>query len=109
MESAGCDATVVISRERGGWRDRFRSYVVMIDEKEAGQVRRGQRLAIPVTSGHHQIFLKIDWCKSATLELDAGPREVIELSCAPGGTAGSGLSDVVARTDAYITLTRSSS
>jgi len=107
MDSAATEAKIVLTRAPGGWRDRFRSYLVMIDDKEVGQVRRGQRLEIQVTPGHHQIFLKIDWCKSPAIELDAGPHDVIEMSCAPGGTAGTGLRDVVAGTDAYITLTRS--
>ncbi len=101
------DARIVLTRKRGGWRDRFRSYTVMIDEKEVGQVRRGQRLDLPITPGRHQVFLKIDWCKSPTVEVDAGPHDVIEMSCAPGGSAQSGLGDVVGNADAYITLTRS--
>ncbi len=107
MDGADNDAVVVITRGRGGWRDRFRSYVVMIDENDAGSVRRGERLEIPVAPGHHQIFLKIDWCRSPTIELDAGPDDVIEMSCAPAASAGSALNDVARGTDAYIKLTRS--
>ena len=107
MSSADGDAKIVLTRDRGGWRDRFRSYAVMVDKQEVGQVRRGQRLEIPVTPGLHQIFLKIDWCTSPTVEVDAGPHDVIEMSCAPAGPATAGLGAVVGNTDAYITLTRS--
>jgi hypothetical protein len=44
MDSADSNARIVLIRERGRWRDRFRSYAVMVDEKEVGQVRRGERL-----------------------------------------------------------------
>jgi hypothetical protein len=107
MVSADNAARIVLTRAPGGWRDRFRSYLVMIDDKEVGQVRRGQRLEVPITPGHHEIFLKIDWCASPTVEVDAGPHDVIEMSCAPAGRATAGLSAVVSNTDAYITLTRS--
>jgi len=106
MTSAEGDAKLVLTRERGGWRDWFRSYSVMIDQQEAGRVKRGERVELPITAGHHEVFVKIDWCKSPTLEVDAAPDEVVEMSCAPGGSAGSGLQDVVVGTDSYITLTR---
>jgi hypothetical protein len=107
MVSADNAARIVLTRAPGGWRDRFRSYLVVIDDKEVGQVRRGQRLEIPITPGHHEIFLKIDWCTSPTVEVDAGPHDAIEMSCAPAGPATAGLSAVAGNTDAYITLTRS--
>ena len=91
MNTIGNGASIVLTRERGGWRDRGRSYVVMIDGEQAAKVRHGQRLELPITPGRHEIFLKIDWCRSPSIELDARPGEVIQLSCAPGGSAGSAL------------------
>ncbi|HUB40407.1 MAG TPA: hypothetical protein VMA72_16275 [Streptosporangiaceae bacterium] len=44
MTSAEGDAKLVLTRERGGWRDWFRSYSVMIDQQEAGHVKRGKQV-----------------------------------------------------------------
>jgi hypothetical protein len=107
MDLADSNARIVLTRERGGWRDRFRGYAVMIDEKEVGKVRRGERHEFAVTPGHHRIFLKVDWCKSPTLEVDAEPHDVIQMSCAPGGSALAGPGAVVGNIDSYISLTRS--
>jgi hypothetical protein len=110
MDSGATGATgarIVLTRVRTGWRDRFRSYVVMLDGQEVGHVKRGERLEFTITPGRHQVFLKIDWCRSRTVEVDAGSHDVIEMTCAPGGSPHAGLGDVVTNTDGYITLTLS--
>ena len=107
MTSISNGATIVLTRAQGAWRDRYRGYAVMIDGEEVAKVRRGQRLEFPVTRGLHEIFLKVDWCRSPSVVVDAQPDEVIRLSCEPGGSARQGLSDVVADTQGYIQLTRS--
>jgi hypothetical protein len=107
MDSWGSGARIVLSRAPGGWRDRLRSYVVMVDDSEVGKVKPGERLEIPITAGRHQVFLKISWCRSPTLEVEVGPDDVIEMSCAPGGPPSTALGDVLGDRDAYISLTRS--
>jgi len=44
-------ATVVISRKRGGWRDRGRSYVVIVDGVPVAKIKHGQRVELPVPGG----------------------------------------------------------
>jgi hypothetical protein len=105
MTEAGA-AAIIVTRARGGWRDIARSYAVMIDGEPVAKVRRGQRLELPITPGRHDVFMKIDWCRSPSVDVDARPGEVIRLSCAPGGSAGAGLEAVLADTQAYIRLTR---
>ena len=106
MGTADDAARIVLTRERRGWRDRARSYLVMLDDAELARVRRGERVELPVAPGHHEVFLKIAWCRSQKLAIDAGPGEVIELFCAPGGPASAALSDVVGGAQSYISLTR---
>jgi hypothetical protein len=101
------NATIAVTRARGGWRDLLRKYLIMIDGAVAGKIRRGQTLELPVTPGRHEIFLKVDWCRSPSVELDASPGEVIDLRCAPGGSAMEGLGAVLGdATASYISLTR---
>jgi hypothetical protein len=106
MSVPGEGAVIAVTRDRGGARDLLRSYHVMIDSHKAGQLRRGQRIEIPVSPGRHKVFMQIDWCTSPVVEVDARAGEIIELACAPGGSPAGALASVVADTGSYIQLTR---
>jgi hypothetical protein len=99
------DAAIVISRRHGGYRDWFRSYAIMLDRQLAGTIKRGQRVELPVSHSRHELFLKIDWCKSRSITFDAQPGAVIEFFCEPGGPAFAGLQAVFGSGGQYITLT----
>jgi hypothetical protein len=103
------DAAIVMSRKHGGWCDRFRNYVIMVDSNPVGKIKRGQRVELSVSHGHHDLFLKISWCTSRSVTFDAEPGAVIEFSREPGGPASAGLQDVLGDTGQYITLTRADS
>ena len=100
------DAAIVISRKRGGWRDRARSYLVMVDGQQAAKIRHGQRIQLPVPPGEHELFLTIAWCRSRSFTFDVRPGKAAEFLCEPGGPASAALGQVLADTDAYIRLTR---
>jgi len=76
-------AVIALNRSPGGWRDSRRSYSVVLDGQKVAKVRRGERLELPVLVGRHEIYLKIDWCTSQTVELEATPGAVIEMFCEP--------------------------
>jgi|SRR5215469_18102852 len=100
-------ATIVLRRERGGYRDFLRSYEVMVDGKMAAKIKRGQTVTLPIPAGQHEIFLRIDWCRSPSVEVDARSGEVIKMSCEPAGKATEGLSAVLGQaTGSYIRLSR---
>ena len=84
MSAPAESANLVLSRERRGPRDLFRSYTVMIDGKEVARIKRGQRLELPITPGPHVIFLKIDWCHSPYVEIETAAGQAIQLTCVPG-------------------------
>jgi hypothetical protein len=101
------DASIVLRRERGGYRDIFRSYQVVVDGEMAAKIKRGQTVTLPIPAGPHEIFLSIDWCRSPSLEVDAQPGQVIEMSCEPAGGAAEGLGAVAAgAAGSYIRLSR---
>lgn len=56
-------AKVVIKRDRG-WADSLRKYKVIVDEKEIGRIKQGKSIEVEVNSGQHEIYCKIDWCRS---------------------------------------------
>lgn len=97
------NATIVLSRRRGGYRDIMRSYLVIVDGKELAKIKRGQTVELPVAAGAHEVFLKIDWCRSPTLNVDAAAGEVIKLFCEPGGPPDMA---ALGNTGSYISLTR---
>jgi hypothetical protein len=61
---------------------------------------------LPVTPGRHEIFLKVDWCRDPSMGLDAISGEVIDLRCAPGGSAMTALGAISVGASSYISLTQ---
>jgi hypothetical protein len=106
MQTDDQAATFVLSRKRGGWRDRGRSYVVMVDGEPVAKIKHGQRLELPVRRGHHELLLKVDWCQSQPLAFDAEPGQPAEFFCEPGGSAARALPDTLMGSHDYISLTR---
>jgi hypothetical protein len=106
MDDGNGEARIVLTREAKGWRDRSRRYGLIVDGQQVASIKRGERLEHPLPPGEHQIHMKISWCQSPVMKVEMTPGEVIQLHCAPGGSAGDALGDVMARSKAYIGLTR---
>jgi hypothetical protein len=96
-------ATIVLTRGRQGYRDRFRSYAVLVDEAQVAKVKRGQTLRLPISPGRHKIYLRIDWCRSPGMDIDASPGEIINIYCAPAGGMNEAY-DAFVNPDQYIIL-----
>jgi hypothetical protein len=43
----------------------------------AGQIGNGETKEFPVTPGHHQLRMKIDWCGSKPVEFRVSEKEVL--------------------------------
>ena len=76
-----------VERAAHGYRDRLRSYAIILDGREAGRVKCGQAVDIAVSPGSHVAMLKLDWCSSPRLTFSVSPDEVVILACRPGGSA----------------------
>jgi hypothetical protein len=59
-------ASVEVQREVGGLTDHLRSYKLVLDGQVVGQLRPGESCVVDVATGPHELFLKIDWGRSAT-------------------------------------------
>ncbi len=97
---------IVLSRKRRARRDILRSYRVMLDGGQVARVRQGGTVEVPVAAGRHEIHLKIDWCRSPSVEFDARAGEVIKLFTEPGVSGSGGLYDVTNNSGTWISLTR---
>lgn len=76
-------AEIVVRRMEASWQDRKRSYGIFIDGTQAAKVANGKEVRIPLLPGKHVVVLKIDWCKSNTVDVELRPDEVKTLECGP--------------------------
>lgn len=79
--------TITVTREAGGYRDRMRAYKILIDKTVVGAIKPGESLTVPVASGSHTVQMKVDWCTSPTLTINAAAEANAVLTCAPAGSA----------------------
>jgi hypothetical protein len=105
VEAGTGDALILLSRKKGVWRDRLRSYRVILDDDEVARIKQGQAIELPVSAGRHDILLEIDWCSSPTVEFDAQPGEVIRFVCEPADADEARVA-VMHALATYISLTR---
>ena len=78
---------IEVRRPGAGWRDRYRSYKLLVDEVEVGRIKRGDTARLEVDPGDHVIQVGIDWKLSAEVVVDGDGPGVIRLVCGPSGYA----------------------
>lgn len=66
---------ITIKRD-SGYADLFRAYKIILDGKAVAKIQNGQQLKLEAPRGKHQIYLKLDWCRSNVLEFELGEREM---------------------------------
>lgn len=82
------------------FRDRFRSYRVVIDGRRVGRLPFGETREFEITSGEHALQVRLDWTGSPRLTLQAAEGEVVEYECAASGSGFTSLHHVLSRTRA---------
>jgi len=61
----------VISIKRdSGYADRLRAYQIVLDGQTVGELRNGEELKLGASPGRHQLYVKIDWCRSPIVDFD---------------------------------------
>ena len=74
---------VRIQREGWPWRDRFRSYTILLDGNVAGKVRPGAEAVLPVEPGPHSLVLRIDSTGSSVEFFNVLPGQTVTFTCCP--------------------------
>jgi hypothetical protein len=74
-------AELRITRQRFAWRDRFRSYRVLLDDVEVGRLRNGGEQVLPIAPGWHSLQIRIDWAGSEKRLFEAMPGEEVGFVC----------------------------
>jgi hypothetical protein len=65
-------------------RDRARRYDIVVDGQPVAKIKRGQRVELPIPRGRHEVFMRINWGSSQTIDLEIKPGESVELFCTIG-------------------------
>jgi hypothetical protein len=61
MSAEAPSSSLIVVRDRRGWRDRARSYELVLDGVRVAKIRRGQRIELPISPGRHKVFMRINW------------------------------------------------
>lgn len=59
-----------------GWADKARAYKVVLDDNVIGKIKYGEKIEFDVPDGNHKLFLKIDWCRSNSVDFDVSSSTV---------------------------------
>jgi hypothetical protein len=81
----GCDllnhtALIEIVRSKQ-YVNKSRNFIVMINDCEMGRIEDGGISEIPMEPGEHEIYLKIDWCRSNKVKFLINENERIRFHC----------------------------
>ncbi|MBM7808868.1 hypothetical protein JOD57_004705 [Geodermatophilus bullaregiensis] len=96
-------ARIVVRRPGGGYRDRWRSYVIEVDGVRAGTVARGEQVELPVAPGRHSVRAVIDWSGSPLVQVEVAAGATAHLTVQPAGSATSALTQLWGR-DSWLVL-----
>lgn len=99
-------AAIEVQREGGWLSDGLRTYKVILDGDEVGQLDSGESCRLQVSPGSHEVFLKVDWCRSEPLVVEVAKGETATLRCAPRANLLTDLYWITLGRKRYIELTR---
>jgi hypothetical protein len=74
-------ATIHLRRAPTRWADRARAYIICVDGNEQGRIRHREDIQFAVPAGNHRVQLRIDWCRSDSLDLSVEPGDEVFLEC----------------------------
>lgn len=75
--------SITITRESGYGVDRLRPYDVFIDDKRVLNINEGECKQFAASPGARSVSLRVDWCRSHTLQLATEDGQSTELWCWP--------------------------
>lgn len=97
-------AKITVRRDPTIWRDRLRSYKLVVDGRTIASVRSGEEKTVSVESGEHRVWMKISWCRSPILNVNLASGQRAKMACEPGGALPFALLYITVLRDRYINL-----
>lgn len=99
-------ATVTVARPRGGYRDRWRKYAIVVDGREVGALKRDSEMTVEVPSDREvSVRAVIDWTGSPTWRGQLTEGEHARFEVAPKGAFAALLG--LFSTDGWVRIRRS--
>lgn len=96
---------LVLNRTKG-YVDAARAYKILIDGQEAGRIKQGREVRLPVSPGQHQLQVKVDWAVSPPEVFDVGAGQAVRFTCRPNAKPWSVLYYGLFARKKYLTLER---
>lgn|GEM_PF-795225 len=59
----------------------MREYDIYLDGQKINAISNGETKTIEVSDGNHEIYLKVDWCKSKKLNINLAEGQELKLKC----------------------------
>ena len=72
--------TVYLTRDKG-WADSLRAYKVLLDGEEVYKIKQGGSYQFNASPGPHELYLKIDWCRSNKIQFSIENNQSIKFTC----------------------------
>jgi hypothetical protein len=72
---------ISVERDDQPFRDRLRSYEIVLDGETVGRVKRGETVDVVADAGHHELHLTIDWARSPSVEFDLAEGQECLIRC----------------------------
>jgi hypothetical protein len=61
--------------------DSLREYEIYVDGQKINTIGPGEKKTLEVSQSNHEIYIKIDWCKSKKLNINLTERQELKLKC----------------------------
>ena len=63
-----------------GYADRIRAYKIVLNGNVIGKIKKGQIVELDLPPGNHQLYIKIDWCRSNSVDFETDG-SLVEFVC----------------------------
>ncbi|MFS0861944.1 hypothetical protein [Fredinandcohnia sp. 179-A 10B2 NHS] len=61
--------------------NKMRKYKIFLNDEEVGEIKNGEQKEIKVQPGSYKVKLKIDWCESKEIQINAVEGQTIQFQC----------------------------
>ena len=71
--------TKIIIKRSSEWNNKVRKIGIYVNREKVGTINNGETQEYEIESGKHEVFAKIDWCRSQKIELNTSENETVTL------------------------------
>ena len=66
----------IIIERSSEWNNRIRKIGIYVNGEKVGTINNGENKEYEVESGKHEVYAKIDWCRSQKITVDTSEKEI---------------------------------